>query len=241
MASESAESTSKNSSEASAVSTGSKNSGNESSAKVQSESNTPGFIEPDFTDELRKQMLKFALMQLNDLHLAEDAVQDALIGAMNNSRSFAGRSAYKTWVFAILKNKIVDIIRKRQRQIDITSLAGNSEEDEDFSELFDKKGHWHSDDTPISWADPVQNYKESQFWVVFETCLDGLPPKQAKTFMMREFIGLETDEICREMELSVSNLHVVLYRARMRLQKCLEIRWYGAGQSGEGEINREKL
>ncbi len=196
-----------------------------------------GLNDPAFIEDIRRQMLKFANLQLNDSHLAEDAVQDALIGAMKNAKSFAGRSAFKTWMFAILKNKIIDIIRKRQRQVEVTSLASDSEEDEDFSVLFDETGHWNDADKPQNWGMPEQNFKQDQFWVVFDACLNGLPPKQAKVFMMREFIGLDTNEICNNEDLSVSNLHVILYRARMRLQKCLELRWY----NGDGGENREKL
>ena len=183
--------------------------------------------DPQYLTELQGQLQKFAEMQLNDHQLAEDAVQEALIGAMKNAKSFSGKSAFKTWVFAILKNKIADILRKRHRTVEVTNLAGNSaSEDEDFSKLFDEKGHWNTGMAPKTWGDPEASFKEDQFWVVFETCLENLPEKQAKVFMMREHIGLSSDEICENEGLSVSNLHVILYRARMRLQKCLEMRWF---------------
>ena len=67
--------------------------------------------------------------------------------------------------------------------------------------------------------------------MVFESCLENLPAKQAKVFMMREHIGLSSDEICESEGLTVSNLHVILYRARMRLQKCLEMRWFEEGET----------
>ncbi len=183
--------------------------------------------DPQYLKELQGQLQKFAELQLKDHQLAEDAVQEALIGAMKNAKSFSGKSAFKTWVFAILKNKIADILRKRHRTVEVTNLAGNSAtEDEDFSNLFDEKGHWANGLQPSTWGDPEASFKEDQFWVVFETCLENLPEKQAKVFMMREYIGLSSDEICENEELSVSNLHVILYRARMRLQKCLEMRWF---------------
>lgn len=176
---------------------------------------------------LQGQLLKFAQVQLSDYQLAEDAVQEALIGAMKNAKSFNGRSAFKTWVFAILKNKIADILRKRHRTVEVTNFASNSsDEDENLSNLFDEKGHWANGMEPVNWGDPVKTYKEGQFWLVLETCLENLPEKQAKVFMMREYIGLSSDEICENEQLSVSNLHVILYRARLRLQKCLEMRWF---------------
>ena len=178
-------------------------------------------------EELRLQMIKFANLQINDPHLAEDAVQEALIGAFKKVDSFAGRSAFKTWVFAILKNKIIDILRKRQRLAEVSDLMSSDDEGETLNSLFDKKGHWNLDDKPSSWGDPEKSFKQEQFWVVFETCLNNLPGNQAKVFMMREYIGLDTEEICKEVDLTVSNLHVMLYRARLRLQKCLELKWYG--------------
>ena len=60
-----------------------------------------------------------------------------------------------------------------------------------------------------------------EFWLIFETCLTCLPAKQAKIFMMREFLELSSDEICQETHLTSSNLHTTLYRARLQLQNCL--------------------
>ena len=188
--------------------------------------------DPSYLKELQAQLQKFAELQLSDHQLAEDAVQEALIGAMKNAASFSGKSAFKTWVFAILKNKIADILRKRHRTVEVTNLAGNSaSEDEDFSNLFDEKGHWAPGLGPPSWGDPESSFKDDQFWMVFESCLENLPAKQAKVFMMREHIGLSSDEICESEGLTVSNLHVILYRARMRLQKCLEMRWFEEGET----------
>ena len=195
--------------------------------KVTKQAESNNLQDEAYLKTLQIQMLKFAEIQLNDHQLAEDAVQEALIGAMKNAKSFGGKSAFKTWVFAILKNKIADILRKRHRTVEVTNLAGNSaDEDEDFSNLFDEKGHWASGMEPKNWGDPEQSLNNDKFWLVLETCLENLPERQAKVFMMREYLGLSSDEICENETLSVSNLHVILYRARMRLQKCLEMRWF---------------
>jgi RNA polymerase sigma-70 factor (TIGR02943 family) len=183
-----------------------------------------------FLEEIRRQMLQFATMQLGDSHQAEDAVQEALIGALKNATSFGGRAALKTWVFAILKNKIADTLRLKQRSVNVSSLQRDGDEDEDFSELFDRKGFWQPDERPVAWGSPEATLREGQFWRVFEACLDGLPPKQARIFMMREFIELDADEICAAMELSTSNLHVMLHRSRLRLRECIENKWYLEGE-----------
>lgn len=183
-----------------------------------------------FLESLRRQMFKFATLQLSDAHLAEDAVQEALIGALKNATSFGGRAALKTWVFAILKNKIADVLRQKQRLINASSLMREGEEDEDFSELFDKKGFWQPDERPVAWANPEESLREGQFWRVFEVCLENLPGNQARVFMMREFIELDSHEICATVGITVSNLNVMLHRARIRLRECLEDRWFAEGE-----------
>lgn len=181
-----------------------------------------------FLDDLRRQMLRFATLQLSDAHLAEDAVQDALVGALRNKRSFGGRAALKTWVFAILKHKIADLLRQKQRSGVVRSI--NDDEEEDLSELFNTRGHWTAEERPVAWAAPEESVRADQFWQVFEVCLDNLPPRQGRVFMMREFIELESDEICTAAGVTVTNLNVLLHRARLRLRECLENRWFAEGE-----------
>lgn len=176
--------------------------------------------------DLRQQMLKFACLQLRDGAAAEDAVQEALVGAMKNADKFAGRAAFKSWVFAILKHKIIDGIRAKQRTVAIADLQADPDAPEDASFLFDQSGHWKAEHAPSQWRNPEQQLQNGQFWLVFEACLDKLPAAQARCFMMREFIGLDSTEICKELALSTTNLHVLLHRARLGLQKCLDGNWF---------------
>ncbi len=182
-----------------------------------------------FLNDLRQQMIKFAILQLRDKDMAEDAVQEALIGTLKNVKSFDGRAALKTWVFAILKNKIIDILRQKKRLINVSDLQHDDGEDRDILSLFDQKGMWRLDERPADWGDPEDALRGKDFWRVFEACLEGLPPRQARVFMMREFIELETDEICAAVEITVTNLNVMLHRARLRLRECLENKWYMQG------------
>lgn len=180
-----------------------------------------------FLTELRAQMLRFASLQLTDVQLAEDAVQEAMIGALKNARSFRGRAALKTWVFAILKNKIADALRQRLKLAEATSFL-TAEESEDAMELFDARGFWHAHERPAAWADPEASLQDQHFWRVFEACLDHLPGRQAHLFMMREFVEMESHEICAAAGVTISNLNVTLHRARLRLRECLENHWFAA-------------
>lgn len=179
-----------------------------------------------YLEALRHQMVKFATLQLRDQALAEDAVQEALIGAMKNAPSFKGHAALKTWVFAILKNKIADTLRQRSRLVEASLLLGSDQDEDDLDELFDRKGFWQPDERPQTWASPEATMQDKQFWRVFDACLENLPGQQARVFMMREFIELESHEVCAALGLTISNLNVTLYRARLRLRECLENRWF---------------
>ncbi len=183
-----------------------------------------------FLSDLRRQMVKFAKLQLSNAQHAEDAVQEALMGALKNAKSFSGRAALKTWVFAILKNKIADVLRQKQRMVEASSLLHEDEDGEDFSELFDDKGFWQSDEKPATWSNPQAALQQEQFWKVFHLCLEALPGQQARVFMMKEFVELETPEICSTVGISVSNLNVMLHRSRLRLRECLENHWFLKGE-----------
>ncbi|OGT91836.1 MAG: RNA polymerase subunit sigma [Gammaproteobacteria bacterium RIFOXYA12_FULL_61_12] len=175
----------------------------------------------DQLEEIRPGMLRFALLQLRDRATAEDAVQEALVAALAAAGRFEPRARLRTWVFAILKRKIVDILRQHYRE----PLAAEPSADP-FEPLFDEGGHWRPEDRPAAWGDPLQALENAQFWRIFDACLDHLPENRARVFMMREFLGLETEEICQSLGMSQSNCWVLLHRARMGLRLCLESHWY---------------
>ena len=81
---------------------------------------------------------------------------------------------------------------------------------------------------PRQWGDPEASFGQRQFFEVLEMCVDALPPTQGRVFMMREWLELETDEICKELSITATNLWVLLHRARLRLRECLQTRWFTA-------------
>ncbi|MBL8397074.1 MAG: sigma-70 family RNA polymerase sigma factor [Candidatus Accumulibacter sp.] len=173
----------------------------------------------------RSDMLRFAVLQLRNRESAEDAVQEATIAALTGAERFAERAKLKTWVFSILKNKIIDIIRRRVRE-SAHDDPPREIEDGDFDPLFTPSGHWQIDGQPAAWGDPEKNFENQRFWQVFDTCLNRLPSTSARVFMMRELLGLETNEICQELSMSSNNCWVILHRARMNLRLCLEQNWF---------------
>lgn len=178
---------------------------------------------------LRPMLLRFARLQLRDEAAAEDAVQECLLAACAGEQRFAGKAALRTWLTAILRNKIVDHIRRRAREPSL-QVVDDEDEERDFDALFQADGHWAA--PPAEWGDPQRALENKRFHDVFEACMELLPDRIARVFMMREFLGFDTDEICKELGLSATNCWVMLYRARMRLRECLQLNWFGAEPGG---------
>lgn len=177
---------------------------------------------------MRAQMLRFAALQLRDDALAEDVVQEAFVSALQKNEQFAGRSAFKTWVFSILRNKIIDAMRLRGRSVNVSALGEDEAAmDETFDSLFKANAHWQPWAAPAAWGNPEEALQQDQFWVVFEACVTRLPANTARVFMMREFLEYSTPDICSELKISESNCNVILHRARNGLRACLEQTWFG--------------
>ena len=181
--------------------------------------------------DIRRDMMKFAHLQLRDETLAEDVVQEALAAALTSAKEFAGRSALKTWVFAILRNKIIDQIRLQSRTTNVSSFSQQEESlDETFETQFKANAHWSPGHRPNDWGNPEEALRQQRFWDVFDACLKHLPENTARVFMMREFLEFETAEVCQELSITISNCNVILHRARNGLRNCLEKNWFTAGE-----------
>lgn len=180
-------------------------------------------MEEDFRKRVegeRAYLLRYASLQLRDRHAAEDAVQETLLAALAGAEGFAGRSNLRTWLTGILKHKIVDAVRRAARD----GAAPDPGEAELDAQLFDHRGHWV--DPPAAWPDPDASLEQRQFFAVLEQCLERLPAKTARAFMMREHLGFETGDICKELGVTPTHCWVLLYRARAALRECLQANWF---------------
>lgn len=169
----------------------------------------------------RGYLLRYASLQLRDRHAAEDVVQETLLAALAGEGGFGGRSNLRTWLTGILKHKIVDAIRRTGSETARESSVGS---DDELEALFNERGHWK---TPVpGWTDPDGSLEQKQFYAALEQCLARLPEKTSQAFLMREHLGMETDEICKELKVTATHCWVLLYRARMALRLCLETNWF---------------
>lgn len=172
----------------------------------------------------RTYLLKFARLQLRDEAWAEDVVSETLLAALARPQAFAARSQLRTWLVGILKHKIVDVLRSRAREVTLNS--GMDDELADPLEHMAFKASGHFAERPADWGDPEQDLGSRQFMTILEACTEKLPAVQGRLFLMREWLELSSEEICKELGLTPTNLYVQLHRARLRLRECLELNWF---------------
>ena len=186
----------------------------------------------DFTSDfatrvqaLRPELLRYARHQLRQDSWAEDAVSETVLAALERPQAFQGGSQLKTWLVGILKHKVVDLLRLRAREVSL-----DAQNDDGGGDLLDGLGfvaNGHFAEPPADWGDPEQELTSRQFFEVLEACAAKLPPAQGRIFLMREWLELSSEDICKELGLTPTNLYVQLHRARARLRECLELNWFG--------------
>ena len=189
----------------------------------------PGLSDPEQWIELHGDYLfKYALLRLRDATLAEDAVQETFLAALKGRKTFQGRSAEKSWLVGILKNKICDHFRQTKRETSFTDLEFyRDEESERFAADGLGKGGWIHELGPQEWPNPGEGLDRESFWKTYSDCSGKLPKNVATVFNLREVDGIESREICELLNISENNLWVMLHRARMALRRCLETNWFG--------------
>ena len=173
---------------------------------------------------LRDYLLKFARLQLRNDAWAEDAVSETVLAALAKPQAFGNRSQLKTWLVGILKHKVVDALRHHHREI--SGLESTEDDNTDPLEALAFKTNGHFAEQPADWGNPEQQASSQQFFAILEACASKLPATQGRLFLMREWLELSSEEICKELQLTPTNLYVQLHRARLRLRECLELHWF---------------
>lgn len=172
-------------------------------------------------DKYGDALYRYAFYRVRDASLAEDLVQETLLAAFKARGQFAGRSTEATWLTGILKNKIVDQLRKSLRE---QPSHGGEELDGLEEAYFDSAGHWKA--APNAWREPDDALEQSEFWQIFQRCVDGIPAKQAEIFKLCEIDGLPAKDIGKVLDVSPTNVWVALHRARLKLRECMEKLWF---------------
>lgn len=180
-------------------------------------------IDTTSLETMRPAMLKFARFHLSHLEDAEDCVQDTFLAFCASPGQFDGRASFKTYLFGILKNKVMDKLRLRYRN----KFESPEMRQDEFDQLFTDNGHWQADEQVANWAEPEGPLRTRQFLDVLDICLNHLPEKIAAVFSMKELMEMDASEICEQLSMSKDLYWQCMSRARKGIQLCMTQRWFG--------------
>ena len=184
-------------------------------------------LAPSDLAEHRPYLLKFAVLQVGQREVAEDLVQEVLIAALKGAGGFSGRASVRTWLTAILLNKVADHRRQAGREVSLEAQQEALGADS-IEAMFRANGSYAS--MPQEWRNPEESLTDKRFSEALEACLGRLSEVGKQVFLLRELMGLSIEEICKELGLTATNCSVLLHRGRMRLRGCLEDGWFAKRQ-----------
>ncbi|MDZ4748844.1 MAG: sigma-70 family RNA polymerase sigma factor [Saprospiraceae bacterium] len=165
-------------------------------------------------------MYSWALHKLSNKETAEDLVQETFMAAMVSMDKYKGDSNPKTWLFAILNNKINDHYRHAFRNPQVDGLP-------DVEKWFDANDQWKSEERPLDWAaDTGHLLDDSDFQSVLHACMKRLPDHWFSAIQLKFIEEKNGNAICLELGITNANFWQILHRAKLQLRKCLEVNWF---------------
>ncbi len=188
-------------------------------------------LEPEkWIDRYGDILFNYTITRINKREVAEDLVQETFFSAYKARESFQHEASEKTWLIAILKRKIIDHYRKKSTQNELNIFDKDSKDDF-MNHFFDKEGgyegHWTDSSSPQEWRKDFQTSVESdEFNAILKNCLGKLSEKTSAVFTLKNMEDLDSDEICKELQISPSNYWVLMHRAKLQLRECMEKNWF---------------
>ena len=166
-------------------------------------------------------LFNFTITRVKDRETAQDLVQETFFAGLKSMKNFKGQASERTWLISILKRKIIDHYRK------INSNKGKAEVRMNLNFDGENEGDWLEQRV----ADPFDktaenNLENTELGLAIHNCISKLPAKQAEVFKMKTLLGYDTETICNELDITASNLWVIIHRARTSLASCMEKNWF---------------
>jgi RNA polymerase sigma-70 factor (ECF subfamily) len=184
------------------------------------------FLKPeDWVKEHSDYLYGYAITRIFHKDDALDLIQETYISAIKARESFNGESTERTWLTAILKRKIIDYYRKKtSNKENFIVLTAYKEDHFQDSGIFE--GHWKAEKAPIEWAIDTNNLENEEFHGIFNNCLSFLPKTWAAVFTLKVIEEYSTEEICKELNITSSNIWTTMHRAKLQLRDCVEKKWF---------------
>ncbi len=168
-------------------------------------------------DRYGEDLFAYAAARLPGREQAEDMVQETFLAALKGLDGFRGDSSERTWLFGIMKRKIVDFYRRQARN--------PQQSFSDFSLPFHRDGadagHWIEARAPRS--DSIEDrIQGKEFYQVMKMCIEMLPPRHRMVFILKVMDEYDSQSVCDRLGMSKNNFWTIMHRARLQLRECVE-------------------
>jgi RNA polymerase sigma-70 factor, ECF subfamily len=181
-------------------------------------------------EALHGSMLRLAMVHVGDRAVAEEVIQDAWLGVLQQLDRFEGRSSLKTWILRIVSNRAKTRAIRERRTVPFSALPGGDLRDANEPTVEPDRflpaghrwaGHWAS--PPGNWREVPENLLLSRETMTeIGRAVDGLPASQRAVLVLRDVEGLTAAEACQLLGLNEGNQRVLLHRARSKVRAALE-------------------
>lgn len=184
------------------------------------------FIDPhQWVDKYADYLYSYAITRITDEEQARDLVQETFLAALEKAEKFEGRSSERTWLTGILKNKVVDVYRKKS--------SGFAKSQEAQAALYDQESFFHAEDGHWQAAHQPQVFGIEQYDLlinkefnhILRQCMQKLPALWLSVFTMKHMDDQATENICSDLKVTASNFWVIIHRAKVHLRSCLQKNW----------------
>lgn len=172
----------------------------------------------DWVEAYTDAMYAWALHRVSDAELAKDIVQDVFVAAYQKINTYNGNSAPRTWLFAILNNKIADHYRRTYSSPVVPATNGAS--------FFDEHGAWQKHKIPVNWDADTHLLDNQDFLNALNGCMEKLPENWLVAVRLKYIAEKDGKEVCKELGISTTNFWQIMHRAKLSLRHCLELKWF---------------
>lgn len=167
-------------------------------------------------------LYQYTLPRVNDTTVAEDLVQETFLSALKALPAFKGQASVKNWLFAILKNKIIDHYRKKSTEQWLVAMPDLQAADDQW---FNDEGAWSEGRKPKDWHPANTPVERKEIQKIINWCKNHLKELQQHVFTLKYMEDMDSVEICKVLNISSSNYWVLIHRARLQMRDCVEKNW----------------
>ena len=178
-----------------------------------------------WVDRYGDYLFNYTITRINDPVLAQDLVSETFLAGLKSAHRFQGNSTERTWLISILKRKIIDQYRKAN------SKKGKAEVRVSYLNTGEQEGDWLEERVGDMRNPTIEDeIEQRELGEALNACIAALPERYATIFVQKSIDNLETETICKEHNITASNLWVILHRARVQLMECLKDKWFNENE-----------